>query len=160
MNTTATTTKPVAIAYKSDVLRSNEKVVVWDIRKAFIDNDVATALSSIKTWLAMQDRETKPTDAETIKMYDSLSLVIFNGKNATVKPSERVATMQAISSSRVKAWLYTIRRENYAVLRKEGKEEVRPEEKQGKAKKATVKVPVAELEAFRAWKAMQEKVAE
>lgn len=160
--TTATTAtmKNVSIAYRSDVLRSNEKVVVWDIRNAFIKNDVATALSSIKTWLAMNDRDHKPTDEETVKMYDCMQLVMFSGKNATVKTSEREAVLATITSGRVKAWLYTFKREGYNVKRVETKEEVRPEEKQGKCKAKKVMVPVEDLDAFRKWQEAQAKKAE
>lgn len=157
--TTTTTTKNTTptIAWKQ-VMRSNERVLIYDLRNALKDNDTATALTLIKSWIAMQDKDNKPTDPDTVNMYDNLMMVFFTGKNATVKGTKE-AELDCMSQGRLKAWLYTFHRGNVAIVDKyAGKE--RPEEKQGKVKQGkSVKVPVAELEAFRAWKAAQEKNA-
>ena len=152
--------KAPAIMYKANVLRSNERCVVFDIWDAMSTGDTVSALSAIKTWLAMNDKTTKPTDEETVRMYEAMSKVVFVGKYASVKERSdgKKARLDMCSQGRLKAWLYTFRRDKYMieVVRKASD---RPEEKQGKARHASAKIDPAELEAFRAWKALQEQKA-
>lgn len=142
MNTNTNTNTIKAIEFKA-VARSNERCLVYDIRCALIDSNESLLLSLVKAWIHMVDRGVV-SDAETIATARALEMVAYTGKYATVKERTdgKTALMDVITSGRVKAWLYTIRRNGYKAVDVVAEKGERPAEKAVKApnRKTIVKI--------------------
>ena len=155
-NTNTNTNAVPAIAFKR-ILHSNERCLVYDLHVAMVKGDTATALTLVKSWLALQGgKDFIPADRDVVKLYDEMTMVFWTGKNATVKGTKE-ASLNAMSQGKLKAWLHTFKRGNVAIVDKYADKE-RPEEKQARARKAkSYKVDAADFEAYKAWKAAMAK---
>lgn len=144
------------------VARKNEKCLVWDIRKALTENNHDNLLSFCKAWVVMLDGNDTTTDQKVVGMVNELLKVAYSGKYASIKERKdgKTACLDVITSGRVKAWLYTIRRNGYKALSVVDTHATeRPEEKAVKAKDSKKKVVMTEQEfaQFMEWKKASEK---
>ena len=159
----APTMKTLATIAFVPVARKNERVLVWDIRNDIANMNHDNMLSHLKAWVAMVDG-VDGAEAKTLALFNALSLVVYTGKYASVKERAdgKKACMDVITSGRVKAWLYTIRRNGYkAVSVVDTHATERPEEKAVKARSSAKKVTCTEQEwlQFMEWKKASEKGA-
>lgn len=157
-NTTNTATVNATIEFKA-IARKNERCTIFDIRAALIDGDSSALLSNVKAWIHCLDHGTV-SDADVRNTADALRLVAYTGKYATVKERTdgRKAFMDVVSSGRVKAWLYTIRRNGYKAIDVKAEKGERPEEKAVKAvnRKTNVKLTADDIELLKLVKALRE----
>ena len=156
-NNTNNNTNTMAIEFKQ-VARKNEKVLVYDIRCALIDNDFSSLLSLSKAWIHMVDNGVV-SDNDVRRMVGELRKVAYTGKYASVngRKDGKDGELNVITSGRVKAWLYTIRRNGYKALTVNAEKGDRPEEKTVKQanKKTTVKIDAETLEMLETIKALK-----
>lgn len=140
MKTNTNTNSPV-IEFKA-VARKNERCVLFDIRSALIDGDTVKGLSSVKAWIHCVDKGVV-AENDVYTVWHELCKACYVGKYASVKERKdgKEAMLATVSSGRVKAWLYTIRRNGYKALPTTGEKGERPEEKAVKTSvKTTVKL--------------------
>ena len=161
MNTNTTTNVISVITFVS-VARKNEKCLVWDIRKALTENNHDKLLSLCKAWVVMLDGNDATTDQKVVGLVNELLKVAYAGKYATVKERKdgKAACLDVITSGRVKAWLYSIRRNGYKALSVVDTHATeRPDEKAVKTKDSKKKVVMTEQEfaQYMEWKKASEK---
>lgn len=157
-----TTPAPVknssAIEFKA-CARKNERVLVYDIRCAIIDRNDSALLSLCKAWIHMVDNGVV-SDADVMALVRELKLVSYNGKYASVKGRKdgKEGELNVLSSGRVKAWLYTVRRNGYKVLSVNAEKGDRPEEKEARSisRKTTVKISKEDREMLELIKKMRD----
>lgn len=156
-NTNNNNNTTTVIEFKQ-VARKNEKVLVYDIRCALIDNDFSSLLSLCKGWIHMVDNGVV-SDNDVRRMASELRKVAYTGKYASVngRKDGKDGELNVITSGRVKAWLYTIRRNSYKALTVNAEKGERPEEKTVKQanKKTTVKIDAETLEMLETIKALK-----
>ena len=130
------------------VSRQNERCLVYDIRSALIDGNKASGLSLVKAWIHMVDKGTV-AENDVYTVWGELCKACYTGKYASVngRKDGKEGELMTVSSGRVKAWLYTIRRNGYKALATTGEKGVRPEEKAVKVnRKTTVKLDAETVE--------------
>ena len=155
--TTTTTTTTTAITFHA-VARKNERVLVYDIRSALIDCDTSNLLSLVKAWIHMVDNGTV-SDADVVRTVDELEKVAYVGKYASVngRKDGKEGYLDVVTSGRVKAWLYTIRRNGYRTLDVKAEKGERPEEKAARVtRKTTVKLSAEDAELIKMVKALRD----
>lgn len=157
--TTNATTTTTAIEFKAIALK-NERCTIYDIRCALIDNDEKALLSLVKSWIHAKDNGVV-SDADVRNTVKALQLVAYTGKYATVKARQdgKQAFMDVVSTGRVKAWLYTIRRNNYKTVAIVAEKGNRPEEKEVKTvnRKTTPKITPEDAELMNIVKSLKAK---
>ena len=148
-NNTTTNNSPV-IEFKA-VARKNERVLLYDIRCAVLDRNEKSMLSLCKAWIHMVDNGVV-SDVDVRTMVGELKRVAYTGKYASVngRKDGKEGELSVVSSGRVKAWLYTVRRNGYKPLTVNAEKGDRPEEKTVKAisRKTTVKISAEDKEMF------------
>ena len=146
------TNKPdsMVIPFKAIALK-NERCTLYDIRMALIDENDPSLLSLVKAWIHAKDNGiVADNDGRTTCEY--LKKVAYVGKYASVngRKDGKDGFMDVVSSGRVKAWLYTLRRNSYKGIDVIAEKGDRPEEKQVKQvnRKTTVKITAEDKEMF------------
>ena len=162
MNTTTTNNNIISVITFVSVARKNEKCLVWDIRNALSENNHDSLLSLCKAWVVMLDGNDTTTDQKVVGLVSELVKVAYAGKYASIKERKdgKTACLDVITSGRVKAWLYTIRRNGYKALSVVDTHATeRPEEKAVKSKDSKKKVVMTEQEfaQYMEWKKASEK---
>lgn len=157
-NTNNTNNTNTTVIEFKHVARKNEKVLVYDIRCALIDNDLSSLLSLSKAWIHMVDNGVV-SDSDVHRMVVELRKVAYTGKYASVngRKDGKDGELNVITSGRVKAWLYTIRRNGYKALTVNAEKGERPEEKTVKQanKKTTIKIDAETAEMIETIKALR-----
>ena len=95
--------------------RKEEKELIGNLRDALVQGKETDALSCIKAWHVMVNKDKKVSDSVIIALYRNLCKVAFDGKYATVKGTKD-ACMVCKSCGRIKAWLYTFNRGNVKII--------------------------------------------
>ena len=146
------------IEFKAIALK-NERCIIYDIRSALIDRDVDRMNSLVKAWIHAKDNGTV-SDADVRRTVNALIEVAYVGKLASVKERKdgRNAVVEVVTTGRVKAWLYTIRRNGYKAIDVTSEKGDRPEEKEVKTvnRKTTVKLTAEDAELLRIVKALRD----
>lgn len=158
-NTTNTTnTNTTAIEFKAIALK-NERCLIYDVRCALIDSDESKVLSLVKAWIHAKDNGVV-SDSDVRNTADALMKVAYTGKYASVKERTdgKAAFMDVVTTGRVKAWLYTIRRNGYKAIAVKAEKGNRPEEKAVKAvnRKTVVKLNAEDIELLNLIKSLRE----
>ena len=157
--TTTTTRKTSPVIEFKACARKNERVLVFDIRSAIIDRNDSAMLSLCKAWVHMVDNGIV-SDLDVFSLVHELKAVAYTGKYASVngRKDGKDGELNVISSGRVKAWLYTIRRNGYKALSVNAEKGERPEVKTVKAntRKTTVKISAEDREMFEMIKKLRE----
>ena len=150
MNNNDNTNTVTVIPFKAIALK-NERCVIFDIRCALIDRDNDNLLSLVKAWIHAKDNGVV-SDMDVRTTVKALCEVAYHGKLASVKERKdgKTATVDVLSSGRVKAWLYTIRRNGYKAIDIHTEKGDRPEEKATRQvnRKTTVKISAEDKEMF------------
>ena len=119
------------IEYKP-VMRSNERVLVYDIRCALIDNNCAALLSLVKAWYIMAKKpdvqDVKTVDTKVVELTTGLIKLAYSGKKASVheRKDNAHAIVDVMNTGRIKAWLYTLAENRFDMIAQAGE---RPTEK-------------------------------
>lgn len=95
--------------------RKDEKALIGLVRDALIAGKETDALSCIKAWHIMVNKNKAVKDSEIVDLYRKLCMVAFDGKYATVKGTKD-AVVVCKSVGRIKAWLYTWNRGDVKVI--------------------------------------------
>lgn len=127
-------------------MRSNERVLVYDIRCSLIDGDYKTLLSLVKSWLVMVSKPENPAtiDGDVLDIARGLIKLAYVGKKASCKEHKdgARATIDVLNTSRLKAWLYTMKEKRFDMVAIAGE---RPEEKACNRIASTKKSPSVTL---------------
>lgn len=95
--------------------RKEERELIGNLRDALVQGNEGDALSYIKSWHIMVNKDKKVSDNTIIALYRNLCKVVFDGKYATMKGTKQ-AQVVCKSCGRIKAWLYTWNRGDVEIV--------------------------------------------